>query len=121
MQLLLTLAVTLLTLVRSMLLMTPSTRSTSANAASAGAFTSNTSAGFGALSGFALGYLLSVALGSIEIKNPFLDSNHLPLAYSWLHYSAAGLVAIVSSIAAGYLPARKAARVHPVEIIRGAT
>lgn len=75
----------------------------------------------GALSGFALGYLLSVALGSIEIKNPFLDSNRLPLAYSYLHYSAAGLVAIVSSIAAGYLPARKAARVHPVDIIRGAT
>ena len=75
----------------------------------------------GALSGFALGYLLSVALGSIEFKNPFLDSNRLPLAYSYLHYSAAGLVAIVSSIAAGYLPARKAARVHPVDIIRGAT
>jgi lipoprotein-releasing system permease protein len=75
----------------------------------------------GALAGFALGYLLSVALGSVEIKSPFLDSNHLPLAYSWLHYTAAGMVAIVSSIAAGYLPARKAAGVHPVEIIRGAT
>ena len=31
------------------------------------------------------------------------------------------LVALVSSFAAGYLPARKAARVHPVDIIRGAT
>jgi lipoprotein-releasing system permease protein len=75
----------------------------------------------GALIGFVLGYLLCVALGSVEIKNPFLDSNRLPLAYSYVHYALAGAVALVSSVAAGYLPARKAARVHPVEIIRGAT
>src|SRR5471032_950986 len=75
----------------------------------------------GAIAGFALGYLLSRALGAIELKNPFLDSNHLPLTYSYLHYLLAGLVALVSSVAAGYAPARKAARLHPVEIIRGAT
>ena len=75
----------------------------------------------GALVGFALGYLLCVALGSIEIKNPFLDSNRLPLAYSSWHYLLAGLAALTSSVTAGYLPARKAARVHPVDIIRGAT
>ena len=75
----------------------------------------------GALTGFALGYLLCVGLGSIEIKNPFLDSNYLPLAYSYVHYLLAGMVALVSSVAAGYAPARKAARLHPVEIIRGAT
>jgi lipoprotein-releasing system permease protein len=75
----------------------------------------------GALAGFVLGYLLCLALGSIEIKNPFLDANRLPLAYSPWHYLLAGLVALVSSVAAGYMPARKAARVHPVDIIRGAT
>jgi lipoprotein-releasing system permease protein len=31
------------------------------------------------------------------------------------------MVALVSSVAAGYMPARKAASVHPVDIIRGAT
>jgi lipoprotein-releasing system permease protein len=75
----------------------------------------------GALVGFALGYLLSVVLGSIRITNPFLDSDHLPLAYAPVHYLLAGMVALVSSVAAAYQPARKAARGNPVEIIRGAT
>lgn len=75
----------------------------------------------GALCGFVLGYLLCLALGTIEIKSPFMDSNRLPLAYNPLHYLAASVVALASSLAAGYSPARKAARVNPVEIIRGAT
>jgi lipoprotein-releasing system permease protein len=75
----------------------------------------------GALAGFVLGYLLCLALGSIEIRSPFMDSNRLPLAYAPLHYLIAGGVALASSFAAGYAPARKAARVHPVDIIRGAT
>lgn len=75
----------------------------------------------GALAGFALGYILCLALGSIEIKNPFIDSDRLPLAYTYTHYLLAGMVALVSSVAAGYQPARKAARGNPVEIIRGAT
>jgi lipoprotein-releasing system permease protein len=75
----------------------------------------------GALAGFVFGYLLCVALGSIEIKNPFIDATRLPLAYSPWHYGIAATVALISSFAAGYAPARKAAAVHPVEIIRGAT
>lgn len=75
----------------------------------------------GALAGFVLGFLLCQALGSVEIKSPFMDSNRLPLVYDPLHYMIAGGVALVSSFAAGYSPARKAARVHPVDIIRGAT
>ena len=75
----------------------------------------------GALTGFALGYLLCIGLGAIRINNPFIDSNYLPLAYTYVHYAMAGMVALVSSVVAGYQPARKAARLHPVEIIRGAT
>ncbi|MDP2410731.1 MAG: ABC transporter permease [Pseudolabrys sp.] len=75
----------------------------------------------GALAGFLLGYLLCLALGTIKITNPFLDSDRLPLAYSYVHYALAGMVALVSSVLAGYQPARKAARGNPVEIIRGAT
>lgn len=75
----------------------------------------------GALAGFALGYLLCLGLGSIEIKSPFMDSNYLPLIYSPWHYLIAATVALLSSLVAGYAPARKAASLHPVEIIRGAT
>jgi lipoprotein-releasing system permease protein len=75
----------------------------------------------GAGLGFALGYALCRALGAVEFKNPFLDADHLPLAYTVWHYAIAGGVALASSLAAGYAPARKAARLHPVDIIRGAT
>lgn len=75
----------------------------------------------GALAGFVLGYLLCLALGSVTIKSPFMDADHLPMAYTYTHYLLAGAVALASSLIAGYQPARKASRMHPVEIIRGAT
>jgi lipoprotein-releasing system permease protein len=75
----------------------------------------------GALIGFVLGYLLCLALGTVEIRSPFMDVNRLPLTYNPWHYLIAAMVALSSSVAAGYSPARKAARVHPVDIIRGAT
>lgn len=75
----------------------------------------------GALAGFLLGYILCLLLGTVEIRSPFMDTNRLPLVYEPLHYLIAGGVALLSSFAAGYAPARKAARVHPVDIIRGAT
>jgi lipoprotein-releasing system permease protein len=55
----------------------------------------------GAVLGFALGYALSRALGAVEIKNPFMDADRLPLAYSVWHYAIAGGVALASSFAAG--------------------
>jgi lipoprotein-releasing system permease protein len=75
----------------------------------------------GAVLGFIFGYLMTRGVGAIEFKSPFVDQNTLPVLYSPWHYAIAGAVAIVSSLVAGYFPARKAARVHPVEIIRGAT
>ena len=74
----------------------------------------------GSLIGWALGYALTTALGLVEIRNPMLDVTRLPLVYSFLHYAIAALVALLSSLIAGYFPARKASRLHPVDIIRGA-
>ena len=75
----------------------------------------------GALGGWALGYGLTAALGMVEIKNPMIDATRLPLVYSFLHYAIASAAALASSLVAGYFPARKASRLHPVDIIRGAT
>jgi lipoprotein-releasing system permease protein len=75
----------------------------------------------GALAGWLLGYALTRALGTIEIKNPMIDVTRLPLIYSFLHYGIAAAAALLSSLVAGYFPARKASRLFPVDIIRGAT
>ncbi|MCB1520058.1 MAG: ABC transporter permease [Hyphomicrobiaceae bacterium] len=75
----------------------------------------------GTVIGWALGYVLCIALGTISFKSPFMDATHLPIHYTASHYAIAALVALSASAVAGYLPARKAARVHPVEIIRGAS
>lgn len=75
----------------------------------------------GTLVGWALGYILCRILGSIEFKSPFMDATTLPIYYTPKHYALAALVALAASGIAGYLPARKAAGVQPVEIIRGAS
>ena len=75
----------------------------------------------GMVAGWCLGYVLCIALGTIEFKSPFMDATRLPLYYTPVHYALAGAVAMSASAIAGYLPARKAASVHPVEIIRGAS
>ena len=75
----------------------------------------------GVLIGWALGLALTLGMQQIEIKSPFMDSNRLPVLYSFSHYAVAGAVALVASLVAGYFPARKAASVQPVDIIRGAS
>ncbi|KQW22004.1 ABC transporter [Afipia sp. Root123D2] len=75
----------------------------------------------GAMLGWVFGYLLTRGLATLEFKTPFSDYNHLPVLYSAKHYLLATGVALLSSLIAGYFPARAAARLHPVDIIRGAT
>lgn len=75
----------------------------------------------GSVIGWAVGFFLCVGLGTIEFKSPFVDATTLPMHYTPVHYLIATAVAVAASGLAGYLPARKAARRHPVEIIRGAS
>ena len=68
-----------------------------------------------------IGYLLCISLSQITFFNPLSgETIHVPIYWTMKHYLAAGLFSLVACAAAAYFPARKATRVHPVEIIRGA-
>lgn len=76
----------------------------------------------GILFGWLLGYLLCYAWSLITIFNPLTGATvPLQIYYSPMHYIASGVVAILCCSVAAFFPARKATRVHPVEIIRGAS
>ena len=75
----------------------------------------------GVIAGWALGYAMSLGMGQVEFKSPFMDATRLPILYSPTHYLLAGAVALAASAIAGFFPARKAASLQPVDIIRGAS
>ena len=75
----------------------------------------------GSVVGSLFGYALCRLLGTVEFEfRMATDVTELPLYYSPVHYLIAAAFALGATGVAGYLPARKAARVDPVEIIRGA-
>jgi lipoprotein-releasing system permease protein len=77
----------------------------------------------GSALGWLLGFLLVYALSLVrlEITTGPQEITRLPIAWSMLHYIIASAFALASAAVAGYLPARRAARLNPVDIIRGAT
>jgi lipoprotein-releasing system permease protein len=75
----------------------------------------------GALLGWGIGYALTEILASIRFEiEGFVKTQGFYLSYSLTHYLIAAGIAIAAAMAAAYLPARKAARVNPVDIVRGA-
>lgn len=76
----------------------------------------------GILAGWLLGYALCYGWSKITIFNPLTGATvPLRIYYSPMHYALAGAVSIICCTGAAFFPARKATRVHPVEIIRGAS
>jgi len=76
----------------------------------------------GILFGWIIGYLLCFSWSQITIYNT-LTGTTVPISiyYSPVHYIVAGGISLVCCTGAAFFPARKATRVHPVEIIRGAS
>jgi lipoprotein-releasing system permease protein len=76
----------------------------------------------GILAGWLIGYLLCFGWSKITIYNT-LTGTTVPLSiyYSPMHYIVVGGISLLCCTGAAFFPARKATRVHPVEIIRGAS
>jgi lipoprotein-releasing system permease protein len=76
----------------------------------------------GILLGWVLGYALCYGLGQITVYNPISGATvPLEMYYSPMQYIVSGGISIACCAGAAFFPARKATRVNPVEIIRGAS
>jgi lipoprotein-releasing system permease protein len=74
----------------------------------------------GALAGILLGFLFSLGIDAIPFDTPSLPTvNTYPIDYGAHYYLIAVIFAIATTSLAGWLPAKKASKVDPVEIIRG--
>ena len=75
----------------------------------------------GSLLGWLVGYSLIELLASIRFEiEGFVRTEGFRLDYSFINYLIGGAAAVLAASFAAFLPARKAARLDPVEIIRGA-
>lgn len=73
----------------------------------------------GILIGLPLGSLMIIGLGQITFRPPNIDPLQIPMDWSVLTFIIAGGFALCASMFAAWLPSEKAARVEPVEILRG--
>jgi lipoprotein-releasing system permease protein len=76
----------------------------------------------GVLAGSALGYFLCLSISQITFTNPFTGNKQpVPIYFTPTHYVIVGLISLICCAIAALLPSWKATRVHPVDIIRGAS
>jgi len=76
----------------------------------------------GVLAGSALGYILCLSISQITFTNPFTGNKQpVPIYFTPTHYVIVGLISLICCAIAALLPSWKATRVHPVDIIRGAS
>jgi lipoprotein-releasing system permease protein len=70
--------------------------------------------------GLPFGCLLMLGMMQIQLKPPGgTEIVNLPIDWGWQQFAVAAAFALTASILAAYLPARKAAKVQPVAILRG--
>lgn len=74
----------------------------------------------GCIIGLPLGSVLMSALMQVTFKPPgSSEAIQMPIDWSWPQFAIASLFALTASVIAALLPARKAAIVQPVDILRG--
>lgn len=74
----------------------------------------------GSIGGLLLGMVFMQGLMQVRFRPPsFTDVISMPIDWSWPQFTIAVTFAMVAAICAAVLPARKAAKVQPVDILRG--
>ncbi len=75
----------------------------------------------GGLIGMVVGFLMSFGLSRVYIgsSSPMGTLKYFPMSFYLPHYIEAVFFGVLTTFAAGFFPARKAAKVDPVTIIRG--
>jgi lipoprotein-releasing system permease protein len=71
----------------------------------------------GGIAGVGLGYLISTLINQVPFKVAGLTT--LPITYNLADFIMAFFFGVLTTIIAGFMPARKASRVDPILIIRG--
>ncbi|MBL7858010.1 MAG: ABC transporter permease [Cyclobacteriaceae bacterium] len=74
----------------------------------------------GSVLGLAIGFLLSYLIAQAPFDGgDVLSIDHLPVNFKLKYYVVGILFGVATTAVAGYLPSRKAAKLDPIEIIRG--
>jgi len=73
----------------------------------------------GGIAGAGLGYILSIIMSNIEVSSQRgLGSNHMMVSFDWMIYVKAVFLSVFAASVSGYLPARSAGKMEPIDIIR---
>jgi lipoprotein-releasing system permease protein len=74
----------------------------------------------GGILGLAIGFLMSYGISQSPFETEALPTiKTFPVNFNSWYYVGGALFALVTTFFAGYLPARKAAKIDPVDILRG--
>lgn len=74
----------------------------------------------GTVMGWVLGAGMTYGVTLIPVKiRGILKADHFIVSWSWHHYLMAALLGFISVLIASYVPARRAAQMKPVNVLRG--
>jgi lipoprotein-releasing system permease protein len=74
----------------------------------------------GSLLGLLVGFVLSILIARAPFDGgDFISLDHFPVNFSSTYYIIGVIFGVATTALAGYMPSRKAAKVDPIEILRG--
>lgn len=73
----------------------------------------------GIATGLPLGCVFMLGLSQITLKPPGTGTIQMPIDWGWQQFAIAAAFAMSAAIIAAWLPARKGARILPVDVLRG--